>query len=157
MTQVITHLLFIDPSLPVMTPKLLLVLALASNIALVLPTFTTKKSSINAFQRHSYGIQKGRPLTKPFICSTTTGHIIHVWEPFSANSSDGSILPHLLNFDESLSNIIESGDIFILDRGFRNCVSALKERGIKFLILVCKKGQLSSSEANKSRFCTKLR
>ena len=57
MTQVITHLLFIDPSLPVMTPKLLLVLALASNIAPVLPTFTTKKINTNAFQRHSYGIK----------------------------------------------------------------------------------------------------
>ena len=116
-----------------------------------------QKSSFNAFQRHSYSLQKGRPLAKPFIGCTTTGYIIQVWEPFSANSSDGSILPQLLDIDHSFKDIINPGEIFILDRGFRNCVPGLEGRGLEVLMPTCKKGQLSPQEANNSRFCTKLR
>lgn len=50
-----------------------------------------------------------------------------------------------------------AGDIFILDRGFRNCVSFLRERNYEVLIPTCKRGQLTWQEANDSRIRTKLR
>ena len=116
-----------------------------------------QKSGINAFQRQSYSLQKGRPLEKPFIGCTTSGHIIQVWDAFTANTSDGVILPSLLDSDSGLRNLVQSGDYFILDRGFRNSVAELEAKGIKVLMPSCKKGKLTASEANETRFCTKLR
>ena len=116
-----------------------------------------QKSGINTFQRQSYSLQKGRPLEKPFICCTTSGHIIQVWDAFSANTSDGVILTSLLNSDSELRNLVQSGDYFILDRGFKNSVAELEAKGIKILMPTCKRGKLTASEANETRFCTKLR
>lgn len=116
-----------------------------------------QKSGINAFQRQSCNLQKGRPLAKPFIGCTTTGYIIQVWGSYTANASDGSILPHILREDGEFRRLVKSGDHFILDRRFRNCAPDLEEKGIVVQMPTCHNGKLSTKEANLTRFCTKLR
>lgn len=116
-----------------------------------------QKSSYNAFQRQSYSVHKSKPLCKPFIACTTDGYIIDVWGSFTAASSDGKILPHIYNDDKDFKKLLRNGDKLILDRGFRDCVEMMKKLGFDVLIPTCKSGQLSWSEANKSRLCTKVR
>lgn len=54
---------------------------------------------------------------------------------------------------------MKSGDVFILDRGFRDIVDTLKEKGYMVLMpsLKGKRNQLTAEESNYSRFVTKLR
>lgn len=115
-----------------------------------------QKSSYNEFQRSSF-VQKRRNLAKPFIACTTTGRIIDVYGPYTASSSDGNILPFIMEDDPSLKKLLQKEDTFILDRGFRNSVDWLERKGFAVEIPTCVRGQLTWEQANKSRFCTKLR
>lgn len=58
-----------------------------------------------------------------------------------------------------ISSILRPGDYFILDRGFRDVKNFLEAKGYKVLMpaLKGKHGQLTTKEANDSRFVTKIR
>ena len=58
-----------------------------------------------------------------------------------------------------LKSILKKGDVFILDRGFRDIVSALESEGYKVLMpaLKGKRNQLTVEESNASRLVTKVR
>lgn len=58
-----------------------------------------------------------------------------------------------------LIKILEKGDKFVLDRGFRDVRNYLQEQGFKVLMpaLKGKRNQLTTIESNESRFVTKVR
>ena len=61
---------------------------------------------------------------------------------------------------DCLSRLLNSGDVFILDRGFRDCISDLNEHGYQTkmpALLGKNQKQLTTMEANESRLVTKLR
>lgn len=85
-----------------------------------------QKSANNTYQSKSYSAQKKTSLCKPFTITTTDGYIIDVPGPFLATKNDAQILDYSLSIENGLSTILKEGDIFILDRGFRDIVSTLK-------------------------------
>lgn len=117
------------------------------------------KSANNIYQRKSYSLQKKTSLCKPFTVCTTNGYIVDVFGPFNANQNDAAILQKLLNETHGLSSILKEGDIFILDRGFRDIKEALENKGFKVLMpaLRGKRAQLTTEESNESRLVTKIR
>ena len=125
-----------------------------------------QKSSNNMFQRKTYSGQKKRHLVKPFVICATDGYIVDVFGPYAATDNDAIILsdimekekrPDVGNFDE----ILLDGDLFLLDRGFRDVALELKNR-YKLLpkLPTCVSPDqkfLTTKEANDSRFVTKCR
>ena len=81
-----------------------------------------QKSFNNAFQRKTFSVQKSRHLVKPFIICTTDGLIVDIYGLYEATQNDASILLNILKTDEKLGFIIKDNDIFVIDRGFRDCV-----------------------------------
>lgn len=118
-----------------------------------------EKSGNNEYQRKSYSGQKKTPLCKPFTICTTNGYIIDTAGPFNGNMNDASIMKILLEDPTGLKTLLRPGDYCIVDRGFRDVVQYMKEQGYNVLMPACKgnRAQLTSQEANDSRFITKIR
>lgn len=118
-----------------------------------------QKSTNNEYQRKSFSGQKKVPLCKPFTICTTDGFVVDMLGPFFANQNDAQILESILEDPESLSKVLNEGDIFILDRGFRDIKDKLEEKNFRVLMpaLKGKRKQLTTEESNDSRFVTKLR
>lgn len=118
-----------------------------------------EKSSNNAYQRKSYSGQKKSPLCKPFTICTTNGFTVDAPGPFDGTVNDAAILRKVLEDPNGISSILKPGDQFILDRGFRDVIPYLEEKGYSVLMpsLKGKKKQLSAEESNHSRFVTVLR
>lgn len=118
-----------------------------------------QKSSNNEYQRLSYSGQKKVPLCKPFTIATTNGFIVDMLGPYPANKNDAEILKMILKESDSLKKLSEPKAIYVLDRGFRDVKNELEQSGISVLMpaLKGKRAQLTSAEANESRFVTKLR
>ena len=119
-----------------------------------------EKSLNNLIQRLTYSCQKKRPLIKPFLIVCANGYIIDCYGPFSAASNDASILDSILNHvkNNDLKNIIKPGDLMVLDRGFRDIVEDLKkDYNLKPYMPTCSKEQLTTAQANQTRFITKIR
>ena len=80
--------------------------------------------------------------------------------PFTANTSDSKLLEHSLKTSDFLRSLFEPGDIFILDRGFRDVEPYLKDRGFDVKMphfLDAGKNQLTWEQANKTRLAAKCR
>ena len=94
---------------------------------------------------------------------TTTGYIVTVLGPYldDGKNSDSKILNHMMNSNiEEIKNLIRKGDIFVVDRGFRDSLNVLKELGIDAKMpsfLPKGEKQLSTKDANNSRLVTKIR
>ncbi|XP_043264042.1 uncharacterized protein LOC122404178 [Colletes gigas] len=118
-----------------------------------------QKSSNNEYQRKSFSGQKKVPLCKPFTICTTDGYIVDILGPYYATQNDASIMKEIMTESNGLCNLMKKGDIFILDRGFRDVKNMLTEQGYGVLMpaLKGKRPQLSTIESNDSRFVTKLR
>ncbi|XP_058806333.1 uncharacterized protein LOC131672854 [Phymastichus coffea] len=118
-----------------------------------------QKSSNNMYQRKSYSGQKKTALCKPFTITTTNGFTVYVEGPYNANLNDAAILKEILCSAGGLNNILEKGDYFILDRGFRDVVPFLTSKGFNVLMpaLKGKRNQLTVEESNQSRLVTKIR
>lgn len=118
-----------------------------------------EKSANNEYQRKSYSVHKKVPLCKPFTVCTTDGFVVDVLGPFYATKNDAEILRTVLNNPNGLSKLLKKGDIFVLDRGFRDVISELQEKGYQTLMPALKgnRPQLTAEESNKSRLVTKLR
>ena len=118
-----------------------------------------QKSSNNEYQRKSYSGQKKVPLCKPFTICTTNGFVIDVLGPFYATQNDAQILQISLSDLNGLRSILKKGDIFILDRGFRDVKKFLENEGYQVLMPALKgnRPQLTTQESNESRLITKLR
>ena len=83
-----------------------------------------QKSSNYLVQKRLYSVQKKRPLTKPFIIITTDGYYLDVEKPMEATKNDASILTTLLS-RRKFRHFFKEGDVFVLDRGFRNVLGDL--------------------------------
>lgn len=121
------------------------------------------KSNNYKFQRRTYSLHKGRPLVKPMVIVTTTGHFVNIIGPYLADgkNNDAAILNHILksNIDD-VKDFLEEGDVLVVDRGFRDSLELLEDLGIhaKMPALMTKgQKQLQSDEANESRLVTKVR
>lgn len=116
----------------------------------------TINSSNYMFQK----VQKHRNLVKFMMCVAPDGFIIAAIGPFSARKNDATILKEILNDpNDSLFKHLHRGDIIVLDRGFRDCVTILRDRGfiVKMPTLISTSNQLTRQEANRSRQATKTR
>ena len=119
-----------------------------------------QKSSNNFYQRISFSGQKKTHLCKPFTICTTDGFILDFFGPYNGNLNDATIMKKIMKTETHFNNLLEKGDLFIVDRGFRDCKEFLKELGffVEMPALMNKKEkQLSTLLANKTRIVTKLR
>lgn len=117
-----------------------------------------QKSSNYFFQRKSYSNHKFRNLLKPFLYVCCDGTIISVEGPYAATTSDAQILNNALNDEDSVLHwFYRHGDVFILDRGFRDAISNLEACGYVAQMPETKhpnETQLTTDQANKSRLVT---
>lgn len=119
-----------------------------------------QKSSNYAYQRLSYSMHKHTNLMKPFTFCTTNGFVIDMFGPYPAKMNDAEILEQLLETDHGLNALLKPGDVFVVDRGFRNVVPYLIKRSFvvkmpEFLEKNSK--QLTAQQSNNSRIVTKVR
>lgn len=82
--------------------------------------------------RQSYSVHKGRHLVKPVVVVATDDYIFYIYGPYFADgkNNDAAILRN--EFERDLNNIREwfqEGDIFIVDRGYRDVIPFLEEMG----------------------------
>lgn len=113
------------------------------------------------FQKQTYTDQKKRNFLKIMICVTCNGTIIHALGPYKASENDATILQSIFTETNAFDNL-ENNDIMILDRGFRDCVKFLQDQGliVQMPALIQRsevRGQLSTADANQSRFVTATR
>lgn len=120
-----------------------------------------QKSSNYSFQKKTYSLHKYRNLVKPFLMVATDGHIIDIFGPYPANTSDADIMKALFQDENGgLRLFFREDDIFILDRGFRDAIPLLTELGYKVYKPESPEvgqSQLSTERANKSRCVTLCR
>lgn len=95
---------------------------------------THQKSTNNEYQRKSYSGQKKKPLCKPFTICSTNGYILETLGPFQATLNDAEILRLIMQDPQGLTSILQEGDIFIVDRGFRDVKTELEKQ--KFEVLM---------------------
>ena len=91
-------------------------------------------------------MHKNYNLVKPFtVYCTADGFVIDV--PFYEGSKNGAT--DLKDNNTDFNNLLREGDVFIMDRGFRDLVDNVKERGYKYLMpaLKGKRKQLPTIEA----------
>ncbi|KAJ8669457.1 hypothetical protein QAD02_000716 [Eretmocerus hayati] len=118
-----------------------------------------EKRSNNAYQRKSYSGQKKKPLCEPMTICTTDGFVVDLPGPFYGTQNDATKMKLIMGDPNGIRRLLKPGDIFILDRGFRDVKSYLE--GLGFVVLMpALKGnqkQLTTVEANESRKVTKCR
>lgn len=117
-----------------------------------------EKSSNFKFQRETYSMQKHRNLIKPMMAVYPDGYIADVFGPYPGNKNDASILNDLL--DEGVWGALQTNDVFLVDRGFRDSISKATQKG--FVIKMpdfsnSPSAQLTTEQANRSRLVTKNR
>lgn len=119
----------------------------------------TEKSEQHQFQKASYCSHKKRNYIKVMNIVTTDGTIFRTIGPFQASKNDASIMEDILIGNPNIFENIKDGDILLVDRGFRDCVSLLKKRGFDVKIPASEPSskQLSTKDANETRKITKLR
>lgn len=90
---------------------------------------------------------------------TSDGYIVDFLGRYRANKNDAEILKDILDKNEDFKTLLNKGDIFVLDRGFRDVVGELEVQGFKVLMPSSKgkRNQLSTEEANHSRRVTAIR
>lgn len=119
-----------------------------------------QKSSNFEFQKLSYSAQKKRNFVRVMVCTTTDGTIISVLGPYPASTNDANVLTSISNNSTTLDNL-QQGDVIILDRGFRDCVPSLEQRG--FVVKTpdflgpaknMPRKQFTTEEANRTRLVT---
>ncbi|CAC5369412.1 unnamed protein product [Mytilus coruscus] len=120
-----------------------------------------QKSNNFSFQRKSFSLHKSRPLVKPMVVVSTTGHFVAILGPYLSRNNDASILNHMMKCNvDDIKSFVNDKDIFVVDRGFRDSITLLEELGIKAAMpTFMKKGekQMSDTDANTSRMVTKIR
>ncbi|XP_063898807.1 uncharacterized protein LOC135119097 [Helicoverpa armigera] len=117
-----------------------------------------QKSSNYKYQKQTYSLHKFRNLMKPFIITCCDGYILDVMGPYPATTSDAEILKNeFSSHDAPMRRFFEPGDVFILDRGFRDAIPLLTECGYSVKVpasLEEGESQLSTIDANNSRKVT---
>lgn len=95
------------------------------------------------------------------VMCATNGHIIDIYGLFEATRNDASIIQLVMNENSDLCNLFQEYDVILLDRGFRDAVPKLETKyklKVRMPALLEKsQKQLTTEQANKSRFVTKCR
>ncbi|XP_063829743.1 uncharacterized protein LOC135080779 [Ostrinia nubilalis] len=120
-----------------------------------------QKSSNYSYQKKTYSLHKYRNLVKPFLIVCCDGYIVDVLGPFPATKSDADILKdEVRDPSQPLRQYFKEGDIFILDRGFRDCIPILENLHYSVhypLSLESGEYQMNTENANESRKVTLCR
>lgn len=119
------------------------------------------KSRNYKFQKVTYTDQKKRNFVKVMMYVTANGTILYAMGPYPANDNDAKILKDVDDKSRVFS-MLRRGDILMLDRGFRDCMTHFKNLGFeiqmpKLVQRSDKKGQLSTKDANETRLVTATR
>lgn len=121
------------------------------------------KSSNYKVLRPSFNVFKGRHLLKPVLMVGSDGYILDVYGPYFSNArnNDASILMNEFNRDrELMESWFQAGDVFVVDRGYRDSIPLLNRLGIIHKmphLLKQEQKQFTIEEANESRLITKMR
>lgn len=120
-----------------------------------------QKSSNYKYQKKTYSLHKYRNLVKPFLIVCCDGHILDVLGPYPATKSDADIIKHeFSNESFPLREYFREGDIFLLDRGFRDSIPLLQNLNYSVhypLSVEQGETQMSTINANESRKVTLCR
>lgn len=86
----------------------------------------------------------------------TDGYILDVSGPYKATTSDATIMTELMRDESPLHGFLLPGDVFILDRGFRDSIATVEECGYNPHMPPTRqrREQLTTIDANKSRLIT---
>ena len=121
------------------------------------------KSSNFQTSRQPHLVHKGRHLLKPTQTIALDGYLLVSFGPYftDARNNDAAILEDQFNRDaEAMRECFQNGDIFFVDRGYRDCVPFLEQLGIEIRMpapLERGQSQLTTEDANQSRIVTILR
>lgn len=104
--------------------------------------------------RQSFSVHKGRHLVKPVLVVAPDGYILDIHGPYFADgkNNDASILQD--QFEKDINDInawFQDGDIFLVDRGYRDVVPFLENRRYKVTMppfLEPNENQLTTEMAN---------
>lgn len=120
-----------------------------------------EKSSNYFYQKKTYSLHKYRNLVKPFLFVCTDGYIIDILGPYPATTSDADIIKQEFeNENGPFRQFFQAGDVFILDRGFRDSLSLLNDCNYSVHVPLSPQDgevQLTTREANQSRGVTLCR
>lgn len=116
------------------------------------------KSANYSFQKDTYSLHKYKNLLKPFLFVANDGYILDCFGPYKATASDADIMISLFDYENSpLRLYFQENDVFILDRGFRNCIRMLEGCNYRPYMpdsLLEGEHQLTTQQANRSRCVT---
>lgn len=119
-----------------------------------------QKSSNYEFQKKTYSGQKKTNLLKPMLVVCTDGYIMDCLDPQPGEVSDATIFNRFLAKDPLFLGLIRPGDVFFLDRGFRDSREVVERKlRCRFEMPHFKamnQAQLTTRQANESRFVTKV-
>ncbi|WAQ99822.1 hypothetical protein MAR_024195 [Mya arenaria] len=99
---------------------------------------------------------------KSGLSNTILGHYISVLGPYLSDgkNNDAKILNHIINTNvEDIKSYVHPGDIFVVDRGFRDSLQLLEDLGIQSKMpsfLPKGETQFQTEVANTSRLVTKV-
>lgn len=118
-----------------------------------------QKSANYLAQRQFFSMHKKLPLHKVMLGITADGFIAYVFGPYRSNLDDAEILDDCLYRYPDKLDILQAGDVFVMDRGFRDVVPELRNnRGFRpFTPAMAHGRSLTTAEANQSRHVTKVR
>lgn len=71
-------------------------------------------------------MQFKRNLIKFMLFVTTNGLIAAAYGPFEAHKNDATIMEEIMNERGTIFEQLRRGDVVVVDRGFRDIISALK-------------------------------
>lgn len=120
------------------------------------------KSANYEFQKQTFNGQKKRNFLRPMMCVTANGYIIDVLGPFKASTNDAKCMKAILENNAAVTRMMRPGDVFLLDRGFRDCLEDIENmqyvaKTPEFIRKDHPTQQLSDGQGNRSRLVTKTR
>lgn len=122
-----------------------------------------EKNSNFRILRQSYCFHKKEHMVKPEVIVAPDGYILAIQGPYFSDikNNDATILNQEFERDiEGIRTWFQDGDIFIVDRGYRDSTPLFQQLGINYHMppfLTRGHRQFTTDEANSSRLITKTR
>ena len=89
---------------------------------------------------------------------TANGYMIDAFGLFPAPANHTSILETIIKKYDDFAELLKPGDLFLLDRGFRNIAEVLEKKfGLNVQMPCCSNDRMTTLQANQTRFVTKCR
>ena len=121
--------------------------------------FYAGKASSHGFQRSTYSGQQKRHLVKFMPLYWVDGHCLDTLGPFFATEKDITITNHIITTKNASEGWYGTGDVMIVDRGFRNVAEDYSRFGYEPkmpIYLPKRQKQHTTKAANKARLVTKV-